>query len=237
MAPVTPYADPPEPDGVPWALQVVVRVEKDPSPAHLAVLRSVASAVALALADLTSEAAEPEERARTERWRAGPIRKVVRRARGAGWTRQLAVPGVRSHHGEVDVAVHVPGPVDDVHPEVGRLQVGGLSLEQPDEGPRDPAGRAVLVVNPHVEMTTGKAAAQVGHAAQLVLQDLPAEAAGAWLATGAPVEVVLDPVGAWGEDWDRLVARAPVVVADGGFTEVAPGTVTVVAFPPGDAPG
>ena len=33
-------------------------------------------------------------------------------------------------------------------------------------------------------------------------------------------------------DWDRLVETAPVVVADGGFTEVAPGTITVVALHP-----
>ena len=30
-------------------------------------------------------------------------------------------------------------------------------------------------------------------------------------------------------EWDALVSTAPVVVTDGGFTEVAPGTITVVA--------
>ena len=37
---------------VPWAMQIVVRVEKDPSPAHTAVLRATGSAVAVALAAL-----------------------------------------------------------------------------------------------------------------------------------------------------------------------------------------
>ena len=214
---------------VPWALQVVVRVEKDSPPGHTAVLRSVGTAVVLALAEFIAPEADPEVRARTERWRAGPIRKVVRRARGAGWQRQLAVPGVVVHQAYgVDVAVHVPGPVDEVDPEISRLQVGGLTLE--DE---DPAGHAAsaaqLWVNPHLSLTTGKAAAQVGHAAQLLWQLLPAEAAAAWVADGAPLDVgVAERV-----DWERLVVTSPVVVTDGGFTEVPPGTVTVVATYPG----
>ena len=164
---------------VPWAMQIVVRVEKDPSPAHTAVLRATGSAVAVAIAAFTAPDADPEVRERTERWRSGPIRKVVRRARGAGWTRQLAVAGVAVHrfHG-VDVAVHVPGPVDEVDPEISRLQVGGLTLEDPVES--EPEGAGVrLWLNPHLTLTTGKAAAQVGHAAQLLWEWLPADGAAA----------------------------------------------------------
>ncbi len=214
---------PDEREGVPWAMQLVVRVERDPAPDHLAVLRSVASAVALALDAFTGPEADADVRARTEEWRSGPIRKVVRRARGAGWTRQLAVPGVVVHAGEVDVAVHVPGRVDEVDPEVARLQVGGLTLETAEQTDRD--APVAVVLNPHVAMTTGKAAAQVGHAAQLVLQGLQPQPAAAWLADGAPVVVRT----AAEDEWGRLLRTAQVVVADGGFTEVAPGTVTVVA--------
>lgn len=214
--------------GVPWALQVVVHVEKDPSPQHTAVLSATASAVAVALATFLGPDADEETRARTERWRAGPVRKVVRRARGAGWTRQLAVPGVLVHraHG-VEVAVHVPGPIDEVDPEIARLQVGGLTLE--DTEPLDrPDADVHLFLNPRVVLTTGKAAAQVGHAAQLVLQSIAPEKADAWLAAGAPVQLVP----ATEAEWDRLLTTAPVVVTDGGFTEVAPGTTTVVATHP-----
>ncbi len=215
-------------DAVPWALQVVVRVERDPAPQHTDVLGATASAVALALAAYTAEEADPDVRARTERWRSGPIRKVVRRARGAGWTRQLAVPGVFVHESRgVCVAVHVPGQVDRVHPEISRLQVGGLSLEDHEPTP-DGEAEVVLLLNPHAAITTGKAAAQVGHAAQLVLESLPAQVAAPWLAAGAPVRVRTPSE----EEWGRLVATAPVVVTDGGFTEVAPGTVTVVALHP-----
>lgn len=219
---------PEERAGVPWAMQLVVHVVKDPAPEHLAVLRSTASTVALALAAFTGPEADEEVRARTEHWRSGPIRKVVRRARGAGWTRQLAVPGVFVHAGEVEVAAHVPGPVDEVHPELARLQVGGLVLEGGDDGRDDPDAPVRILLNPHVEMTTGKAAAQVGHAAQLVLESLGPDRAAAWVGDGAPVSV-----GTAGDgEWEQLRRDAPVVVADGGFTEVAPGTVTVVATHP-----
>lgn len=211
----------------PWAMQIVVRVEKNPSPAHTAVLRATGSAVAVAIATFTSSEAEPEVRERTERWRSGPIRKVVRRARGAGWTRQLAVPGVLEHHAYgVDVAVHVPAPVDEVDPEISRLQVGGLTLEDEDPEPPD-AGGVRLWLNPHLTLTTGKAAAQVGHAAQLVLESMPPDVASVWVADGAPLDVGVADEG----EWDHLVASSPVVVTDGGFTEVPPGTITVVAAP------
>ena len=212
---------------VPWAMQIVVRVEKDPAPSHTAVLRATASAVALAIDAFTRPDADPEVRDRTERWRHGPIRKVVRRARGAGWTRQLAVAGVFEHQTlGVDVAVHVPGPVDEVDYEISRLQVGGLTLED-REAPERPAADVQLWLNPHVTLTTGKAAAQVAHASQLVLEDLPSDRAAAWVADGAPLDVAV----AGEADWDRLLESAPVVVTDGGFTEVEPGTVTVVAEP------
>jgi peptidyl-tRNA hydrolase len=212
---------------VPWAMQIVVRVERDPTPSHTAVLRATASSVAVALAAFTGPEADPDVRARTERWRSGPIRKVVRRARGAGWTRQLAVPGVivRAAY-NVDVAVHVPGPVDVVDPEIYRLQVGGTDLPDTDTPPATSRGGVRLRLNPHVRLTTGKAAAQVGHAAQLVLQSLPADAAATWVGQGAPVQVDVAPEA----EWDHLLATAPVVVTDGGFTEVEPGTVTVVGL-------
>ncbi len=225
-----PHEGVPEDTDAPWAMQIVVHVEKTPVPQHTAVLCATASAVALALAAFTRGDAEPDVRVRTERWCSGPIRKVVRRARGAGWTRQLVVPGVFTHraHG-VEVAVHVPGPVDVVDPEIGRLQVGGLTLTDTEPlGALDADVRCLL--NPHVVLTTGKAAAQVGHAAQLTLQSIPESDATAWLTAGAPVQVSVAAEGEWG----RLVATAPVVVTDGGFTEVAPGTVTVVATHPWD---
>jgi peptidyl-tRNA hydrolase len=231
---VIPRAGVDEGTGVPWAMQIVVRVEKSAPPQHSAVLCATASAVALALATFTDPDAEPGVRGRTERWRHGPIRKVVRRARGAGWNRQLVVPGAFTHraHG-VEVAVHVPGPVDALDPEIARLQVGGLSLDD-DVGPCAAIeGDVEIFVNPHLSLTTGKAAAQVAHAAQLVLQTIPDVDASAWVAAAAPVQVTT----AGEAEWERLLETAPVVVTDGGFTEVPPGTRTVVARHPWDERG
>jgi hypothetical protein len=54
---------------------------------------------------------------------------------------------------------------------------------------------------------------------------MPPDEANAWVADGAPLEVHTAGEG----QWEHLVATMPVVVTDGGFTEVPPGTVTVAA--------
>jgi hypothetical protein len=111
----------------------------------------------------------------------------------------------------------VPGPVTEVPAEISRLQVGGTDLSREDESKPPPTPPyALLTLNPGVTMTTGKAAAQCGHAAHLLLR-----ATGAW--PGLRVHVS-EPA-----DWRRAVEEADVVVRDGGFTEVAPGTMTAVA--------
>jgi peptidyl-tRNA hydrolase len=76
------------------------------------------------------------------------------------------------------------------------------------------------------------AIAQAGHAA-LALADEPAATHGAefqrWRAEGMPGEVRL----ADQETWERLKAEVDcVVIRDAGYTQVAPGTETVLAIPP-----
>jgi peptidyl-tRNA hydrolase len=150
-------------------------------------------------------------------WETRRIRKVVRRARGVRWEALDALPGVLVDHEGAPARAFVPGPVTDVPPEISRLQVGGTDLPR-DEEPKPPPEPpyALLALNPGVTMTTGKAAAQCGHAAHLLLRTV-----GAW--PGLRVRVV-EP-----DDWSRAVAVADAVVRDGGFTEVAPGTMTAVA--------
>jgi peptidyl-tRNA hydrolase len=80
-------------------------------------------------------------------------------------------------------------------------------------------------MNPTLELTAGKAMAQVGHAAQLGLAALDDPTARKWAGDGFPLAVRV----AGRADWDRLLRRDLPVVRDAGFTEVAPGTCTAVA--------
>jgi peptidyl-tRNA hydrolase len=118
--------------------------------------------------------------------------------------------------------------------EVKRLQITGSELPFDEPGPV-PAGVPVLWINPDVPMTAGKAAAQVGHATMLLAALLPPAELSSWQSAGFPCAVRTpepadwkllvpgdDPAGAW-------QSRSVVAVRDAGFTEVAPGTVTVVA--------
>jgi hypothetical protein len=199
-----------------WAMQLVLRVEKSAPPAHLAVCEAAAMAATTLLADPRS-APGGEWYEAVMSWESRRIRKVVRRARGVRWEALDALPGVLVDHEGAPARAFVPGPVTDVPPEISRLQVGGTDLPR-DEEPKPPPEPpyALLALNPGVTMTTGKAAAQCGHAAHLLLRTV-----GAW--PGLRVRVV-EP-----DDWSRAVAEADAVVRDGGFTEVAPGTMTAVA--------
>lgn len=199
-----------------WAMQLVLRVEKNAPPAHLAVCEAAAMAAITLLTDPRS-APGGEWHEAVASWESRRIRKVVRRARGARWAALDALPGVLVDHEGAPARAFVPGPVTDVPPEISRLQVGGTDLPR-DEEPKPPPEPpyALLALNPGVTMTTGKAAAQCGHAAHLLLRTV-----GAW--PGLRVRVV-EPA-----DWGRAVAGADAVVRDGGFTEVAPGTMTAVA--------
>jgi peptidyl-tRNA hydrolase len=86
----------------------------------------------------------------------------------------------------------------------------------------------VLWVNPGLEMSSGKAMAQCGHAAQLAWWELSAEARKEW----AAADFVLAVRTATPARWAELLAAGLPVVQDAGFTEVAPGSRTVIADHP-----
>jgi peptidyl-tRNA hydrolase len=82
----------------------------------------------------------------------------------------------------------------------------------------------VIALNPDVTMTTGKAAAQCGHAAQLLLLQLDPVEVVAWNAAGLMVRLAPDL------PWRDCVERADVAVRDAGFTEVPAGSMTAVSW-------
>lgn len=212
--------------GVPWAMQLALRDDRPQRPAHLAVCEAAAGAVVLLLTDHRSTDPDGEWRPPVQRWTSGPIRKVVRRGRGVRFAAVEELPGVQVERRGACVRAFVPGPTDLVPPALAKLQVGGT--DQPEHGEPAPAvpGGLSIALTPLSPMTTGKSAAQSGHAAQLALQTMDPAAGRAWRDAGWAVRVLTpDPA-----DWARLERLAPVAVHDGGFTEVLPGTRTALAW-------
>ncbi|MDI2125892.1 aminoacyl-tRNA hydrolase [Yinghuangia seranimata] len=208
-----------------FVLPLVVRIERDAPPARTAALEAAAHAVLAFLSDERSVAGEWAERVTA--WTDGRIRKVVRRARGAEWRRASVLDGLTVAHDGAEVRVFPPVPLDAWPKELARLQVSGTDLDDP-EPPSAPApGVPVLWCNPELEMTAGKAMAQAGHAAQLGWLALGPDARNRWAADGFPLAVRT----ASAADWPALTAPGSglPVVRDAGFTEIAPGSCTVVA--------
>ena len=215
-------------DAEPWAMQLVVRLERVDPPSATAVLEAAATAVVELLADERAAAGGPwaEE---VGRWQHGRIRKLARRARGSAWDRVQSQPGITVKVSGAEVRAVVPGPVDDMAADLRKLQVAGLDLDDPDRrlSFRPPPGwpGVVIAVDSGLSMSTGKLAAQAGHAAHLAWQAMAAARRAQWADAGFALTVIRpDPVG-----WGDFLSGAPVVVTDGGFTEIAPGSRTAAA--------
>lgn len=214
-------------------LTLVVRVEKNARPAQTDALETAARAVLAILADERSYGEGEWAEAMTA-WQDNRIRKITKRARGAEWRRTETLPGITitgtgtGGDATAEVRVFPPTPVDDVPPELFKLQVSGTDFEDAEDLPPVEPGVPVLWLNPTLEMSSGKAMAQCGHAAQLTWWELPDAARKEWEASGFALAVRT----AGPAQWTRLLSSGLPVVQDAGFTEVAPGSRTVIADHP-----
>jgi peptidyl-tRNA hydrolase len=207
-------------------LPLVVRLERADPPRRTDALEAAARAVLELLDDPRTADGQWSDAVR--RWETGRIRKVVRRARGAGWSRAVALPGLTVAVRTAQVRVHPPVPLDGWPPDLARLQVGGTELADDVPPPAPDPRQPVLWVNPGLEMTAGKAMAQAGHGAQLLWWATDGATRDRWVAEGLPLAVRTAPAA----DWPGLIGSGLPLVRDGGFTEVEPGSMTVVADAP-----
>ncbi|WP_377268468.1 aminoacyl-tRNA hydrolase [Peterkaempfera sp. SMS 1(5)a] len=206
-----------------YVLPLVVRLERAEPPGRTDALETAARAVLTLLADPRATGGEWTEV--VEAWQDARIRKVVRRARGAEWRRAEALPGITVTGDAAEVRVYPPVPLDAWPKDLARLQVSGTDLDDPAPPPAPDPGTPVLWLNPGLEMSAGKTMAQAGHAAQLAWWELTEGERAAWAASGFALAVrTAESVG-----WAALVESGLPVVRDAGFTEIAPGSCTVVA--------
>lgn len=210
-----------------FVLPLVVRIERTDPPARTDALETAARAVLTILADERSDGDGEWARAVRD-WQDARIRKVVRRARGAEWRRAEALPGITVTGKSAEVRVFPPVPLDGWPKDLARLQVSGTDLDDLEPPVDADATAPVLWLNPDLGMSAGKAMAQAGHAAQLAWWELSDEERATWHDAGFPLAVRTAEAARWPE----LTGSGLPLVRDAGFTEIAPGSCTVVADHP-----
>ncbi|MDG4829624.1 hypothetical protein O7627_09950 [Solwaraspora sp. WMMD1047] len=210
-------------------MQLVIRLDRAAPPGHTPVCEAAARAVVRLVAD---ERCRPGGSwgGEVTRWLAGRIRKHARRAKGAAWERVQELPGVTVNHAGAQVRAVVPTSLDAVPHQLAKLQLQGLDLADEPTARHsaidaEPAGPVVVSITPEPVLSTGKAAAAAGHAAQIAWMTMPDDRRAVWAAAGFAVRVEHPAA----ERWRSLRARAQVTVTDAGLTDVQPGTVTALA--------
>lgn len=218
------------------AMQIALDMPKQEPPARSALLAAAARAVVAVCLDARFlDELRP--------WYGHRIRKVARRARNKAWKDVQELPGITITHAAPATAadesgadttgsaaqarVFPPSAVSEVDPRLGKLQIGHTDL--PYDEPALPDDEwPVLYVDRALNMSAGKAAAQVGHASMLLAGSLPFAAVHTWAACGFPLAVREVPRA---EFEAHCGEPGAVVVRDAGFTEIAPDSATVVAVP------
>ena len=217
--------DPDRPETV-QAMQIALEVPKASPPRRTDLLEASARAVVAVCLDgraVTDDA----WRAGLEGWYDHLIRKVARRARNKAWDDVQTVPGVTVEVRGARARAFIPGPVSDLPPLVRKLQISGTELPQDEPGAVDPDLPAILI-DRGLDMSTGKAAAQVGHASMLLAARQPLD----WVRDWAARDFALTVREVDADTFARHAAHPTAVhVRDAGYTEVAPDSLTVFAIP------
>jgi peptidyl-tRNA hydrolase len=152
-------------------------------------------------------------------WRPRPGKVCLRARTASQWERVLRE---EPHAGSGVIAIP-PRRRSERGPLLERLQAHSADLVRPPAEAPERSGAITYLLNPAAEMTSGKTLAQVAHAAVMAADSGRVED---WVAAGCPGRVLAPDA----ETFARA-ARGELLacVEDAGLTEVAPGTVTVVA--------
>ena len=156
-------------------------------------------------------------------WRPRPG-KVCLRARSDGqWNGVLEEPHALA--GDA-VAALPPRRRSERGPLLEKLQAMSTDLGAPPETAPERQGALTYLLNPDAPMSSGKTLAQIAHAAVMAADSGRFED---WVAAGCPARVLASSR----DDFAAAAQRDDLAacVADAGLTEVAPGTVTVLALP------
>ena len=198
----------------------------DPLRMYLVVRRGAVTELARA-GELAGAAAvacvrDPEFADAVAAWRPRPG-KVCLRARSDGqWKGVLEEPHALA--GDAVVALP-PRRRSERGPLLEKLQAMSTDLgAAPETAPERP-GALTYLLNPGAPMSSGKTLAQIAHAAVMAADSGRFDD---WVAAGCPARVLAPSPG----DFAAACRRDDLAacVADAGLTEVAPGTVTVLAL-------
>jgi hypothetical protein len=164
-------------------------------------------------------------------WRERPG-KVMLRARGGQWEQLLRTEphALAEGSGGAAVAALPPRRRSERGELLPKLQAMASDLEPApriDELPAPHPSELTYLLNPRLEMSSGKTLAQIAHAATSAAERPELSR---WLDEGCPGRV-LTPAP---RIFDALCGSPTLAaeVVDAGLTEVPPGTVTVLALPP-----
>ena len=162
-----------------------------------------------------------------EAWRPRPGKVCLRARTASQWRQVLEEPHALAGDPEGEAAAALPPRRrSERGPLLERLQAMSTELEPPAEDAPAPDGAVTYLLNPAIGMSSGKTIAQVAHAAVMAADTGRLED---WVARGCPGIVLAPRRAAFAAACEREDLAARVV--DAGLTEVAPGTITVLALP------
>jgi peptidyl-tRNA hydrolase len=160
-------------------------------------------------------------------WLRGRFTKSVRRGTAG---QIVAAQEFAASHVEVGDAValgFVPASYEDMPAVISKMQVSGTEYPRSEEPWIVDFEGPSIYINSDIEMSTGKTAAQAAHGLFAWALRLSDEEREHWVALGLPVTFFEVPAK---EIITLAELGSAVPIVDAGFTEIDPGTMTVVAI-------